>query len=122
MVSLTLTTIASIENFPSVVKLDVVSCPKLKTIGNLFRLDNIRILHCLNLEVLEGVPALDSLILEDTHMETLPGYLQAVNPRSLKLSCGEKLYYSMLPGSSEWSKISHIGIRIIKCSTTGDYR
>ena len=75
----------------------------------LSRLHKIRIIRCPNLEVLEGVPALDSLVLYDATMEALPGYLQAVNPRYLKLNCNKKLYESLSsPGCSEWNKISHI--------------
>jgi len=99
------------ENFPSVVKLYVFDCPELKRITALdSRLQKIRIVRCTKLEVLEGVTAPDSLVLQDTTMETLPGYLRAVNPRYLKLYCNKKLYESSSsPGSSEWDKISHIG-------------
>ena len=76
--------LASVENFPSVVELDVFDCPKLK-----------RIIRCPNVEVLEGVPALDSLVLQDATMEALPGYLPGVNPRYLYLSCNKKLYGSL---------------------------
>jgi len=49
-------------------------------------------------------------------MDTLPEYLQAVNPRYLKLVCKKKLYESSSsPGSSEWDKISHIGRHNIVC-------
>jgi len=109
-----LANLTSVDNFPSVVDLDVFDCPKLKRISGLFRLHKIRIVRCPNLEVLEGVPALDSLRLNDATMETLPAYLPRVNPRYLSLSCNKKLYESLLsPGSSEWNKISHIGKRDI---------
>jgi len=79
-------------------------------------LQKIRIVRCPKLEVLEGVPALDSLVLEDSTMDTLPEYLQAVNPRYLELECNKKLYESSSsPGSSEWDKISHIGRHNIVC-------
>ena len=98
------------ENFPSVVELDVFDCPELKWISSLFMLHKIRIIRCPNVEVLEGVPALDSLVLEDATMEALPGYLTGVNPRYLELVCSMELYESLsLPGSFEWNKISHIG-------------
>jgi hypothetical protein len=72
-------------------------------------LHKIRIVRCPKLEVLEGVPALDSLVLEDTTMEAVPGYLQGLNPRYLNLKCSEKLCKSLLSlGSSEQSKINHI--------------
>ncbi|CAD6255492.1 unnamed protein product [Miscanthus lutarioriparius] len=75
-----------VENIPSVVELDVFDCPELKKITALdSRLQKIRIVRCTKLEVLEGVPALDSLVLEDSTMDTLPEYLQAVNPRYLRM-------------------------------------
>jgi hypothetical protein len=104
-----LTNLTYVENFPSVVELDVFDCPKLKRINMLSRLHKIRIVRCPKLEVLEGVPALDSLVLEDTTMEAVPGYLQGLNPRYLNLKCSEKLCKSLLSlGSSEQSKINHI--------------
>jgi len=96
------------------VDLDVLDCPELKRISGLSRLHKIRIVRCPNMEVLEGVLALDSLRLNDATMETLPAYLPRVNPRNLSLSCNKKLYESLSsPGSSEWNKISHIGKRDI---------
>ncbi|XP_066338633.1 putative disease resistance RPP13-like protein 1 [Miscanthus floridulus] len=110
-----LSNLTHVENFPSVVELDVFDCPKLKRISGLSRLQKIRIVRCTKLEVLEGVTALDSLVLHTT-METLPEYLRAVNPRYLKLECNKKLYESSSsPGSSEWDKISHIGKHNIVC-------
>jgi len=105
-----ITNLASMENFPSVVKLDVFDCPEPKRISGLFTLHKIRIQRCPNMEVLEGVPALDSLVLYDATMEALPGYLPGVNPRYLEVDCSMELYESLsTPGSSEWNKISHIG-------------
>ena len=91
-------------------QLDVFDCPELKRINDLFMLHKIRIVRCPNVEVLEGVPALDSLVLCDATMETLPGFLQVVNLRYLEVGCSMELYESLsTPGSSEWNKISHIG-------------
>ena len=111
-----LTNLTHVENIPSVVKLDVFDCPELKKISGLSMLQKIRIVRCPKLEVLKGVPALGSLELEDPTMDTLPKYLQAVNPRYLELVCNKKLYESSSsPGSSEWDKISHIGKHKIAC-------
>ncbi|XP_066340552.1 putative disease resistance RPP13-like protein 1 [Miscanthus floridulus] len=116
-----LSNLTHVENFPSVVKLDVFDCPELKRIGGLAMLQKIRITRCPKLEVLEGVPALDSLRLEDATMDTLPEYLRAVHPRYLELYCNKKLHESSLsPGSSEWKKISHIGKRDINCIEYSD--
>ncbi|TVU23252.1 hypothetical protein EJB05_25605, partial [Eragrostis curvula] len=103
-----LSNLTCVENFPSVVELDVFDCPELKRISGLSRLQRIRIIRCRKLEVLEGVPALDSLLLEDSALETLPEYLRGVNPRHLELTCSEELCESLSSGSSEWDKISHI--------------
>nr|XP_034606315.1 uncharacterized protein LOC117866262 [Setaria viridis] len=104
-----LNNLTSVENFPSVVELDVFDCPKLKRISGLSRLHKIRIARCPKLEVLQGVPSLDSLLLHDTTMETLPGYLACVNPRFLRLTCSKELHDSIISGSSsECEKINHI--------------
>ncbi|CAL4983590.1 unnamed protein product [Urochloa decumbens] len=109
-----LSNLTSVENFPSVVELGMFDCPKLKRINSLTRLQNIRIIRCPNVEVLEGVPLLYSMELEDRTMETLPVYLRDVNPRYLKLTCSKKLYESIMSGSSsENDKISHIETRDI---------
>ncbi|KAL6653870.1 hypothetical protein ACP70R_008794 [Stipagrostis hirtigluma subsp. patula] len=107
--------LTSVENFPSVVDLDVMDCPELKRISGLSRLQKTRIIRCPNVEVLEGVPVLDSLVLEDTTMDTLPGYLQRVSPRYLHLVCGKNFYDSLFSASSsELEKISHIRSRNIE--------
>jgi len=118
-----LSNLTHVENFPSVVDLDVFDCPELKRFSGLSRLQKIRITItcCPKLEVLEGVPALDSLRLEDATMDTLPEYLRAVHPRYLEMDCNKKLYESSSsPGSSEWKKISHIGKRDINCIEDSD--
>ncbi|WVZ48878.1 hypothetical protein U9M48_000273 [Paspalum notatum var. saurae] len=89
----TLTNITALENFPSVVELYVFDCPELKMISNLSKLQKIRIGRCPNLLVLEGVPALDSMMLEDGGMEALPEYLAAVNPRLLVVAYTQNLRY-----------------------------
>jgi hypothetical protein len=105
-----LTNLTYVENFPSVVELDVFDCPELKRMSGLSGLHKIRIGRCPKLEVLEGVPSLDSLELEDATMEALPEYLQSVHPRYLEVGCSKKLCELLLsPGSSEWNKIRHIG-------------
>jgi hypothetical protein len=98
-----------VDNFPSVVELDVFGCPELKRISYLPMLQKIRIVCRIKQEVLEGVTALDSLVLADTTMDTLPGYLRTVSPRYLELNCNRELCKSLSPGRLEWNKISHIG-------------
>ncbi|XP_066342097.1 putative disease resistance RPP13-like protein 1 [Miscanthus floridulus] len=110
-----LSNLTYIENFPSVVQLKVFDCPKLKRISDLSKLQKIEILYCPNMEVLEGVPSLDSIEMMDGTMETIPEYLTTVTPRYFKLTCSEKLYKSLLTGSSscEYHKIRHIKSRTI---------
>jgi len=66
-----LANLTSVGNLPSVVDLEVHDCPKLKRINGLFRLHKIWIIRCPNMEVLEGVPALDSLRLSDATVTPL---------------------------------------------------
>ncbi|CAL4991886.1 unnamed protein product [Urochloa decumbens] len=109
-----LSNLMSVENFPSVVELNTSICSNLKRISGLSRLQKIYIGHCPNMVVLEMVPSLDRMELEDDTMETLPGYLRDVNPRYLELKCCKKLYEAIMSGSSsERDKISHITKRTI---------
>jgi Leucine-rich repeat (LRR) protein len=109
-----LSNLTAVENFPSLVELDVFDCPELRRISGLSRLHKIRVICCPKLEVLDGVPALDSLELEDGTMEALPGYLTCVSPRFLKLRCSKEVYESIISGSSsECDKIRHIAKRDI---------
>jgi hypothetical protein len=99
--------LTALENFPSLVKLEMFDCPELRRISGHSRLH--KIIRCPKLEVLDGVPALDSLELEDGTMEAPPGYLSCVDPRFLKLTCSMELYKSIISGSSsECDKIRHI--------------
>ncbi|WVZ50383.1 hypothetical protein U9M48_001641 [Paspalum notatum var. saurae] len=106
--------VSSVNNFPSVVELELLNCPKLKKINGFFLVQKITIVHCPNLEVIEGVRVLDILVLEDATMETLPGYLRSVNPRYFYLRCNKKLCEYLVPGTNEWDKICHITTHYIK--------
>ena len=104
---------------PSVVEPDVFDCPKLKRMSGLSRLQKIRIFDCLNVEVVEGVPSLDSLEPKDATMETLPRYLRGADLRYLKVTCSKKLYEieTLLTGTSqEHDMIRHIKSRAMDYS------
>jgi hypothetical protein len=64
-----LTILASVENFPSVVTFDVLCCPKLKKIGGFSKLRKIFIDGCPKLKLLEGVPVLSTMVLDDETWE-----------------------------------------------------
>jgi hypothetical protein len=64
-----LSMLASLENFPSVVELNVLYCPKLKKISGFSMLRKVTISDCPELEVLEGVMVLRSMLLDDEPWE-----------------------------------------------------
>ncbi|KAF7073280.1 hypothetical protein CFC21_078300 [Triticum aestivum] len=100
----------SLENIASLIELQVIENFHLERITNLPRLQKLTITRCPKLKVLEGVPALQRLMLEDDYMETLPEYMGSINPRRLELYCSLALLASMAVAQSglEWDKFSHI--------------
>ncbi|XP_071677530.1 uncharacterized protein [Lolium perenne] len=99
-----------VASFASVVRMEVGPLPDLVRITNLPRLQILRIIYCPKLKVLEGVPALQTLMIDDKDMETLPKYMRGISPMCLELYCSLALLYSIAAGPSgpEWDKFSHI--------------
>lgn len=100
----------SLDNFCSVVELDICFSPELSMISNMPRLQKLTIKICPMLRVLKGVTQLHSLAVEDYEMKTLPGYLQSICPRDLSLDCSLKLLTSISKRADgpEWHKLTNI--------------
>jgi hypothetical protein len=99
------------ENLAGPIEIQVIRCVSIERIGNMPKTQELRIIKCPKLKVLEGMPALRRLVLEDYSMTTLPRYLQDVHPRHLlKIVCDVSLLTSMGGGKSgpEWVKFGHI--------------
>ncbi|KAL6653862.1 hypothetical protein ACP70R_008786 [Stipagrostis hirtigluma subsp. patula] len=87
-----LSRIAAVENFPSVVELEVHRCPSLKAIRGFGKLQTVTIVSCPVLEELEAGSALDTVELADPAMKTLPEYLRDLKPRILQVyACHPRL-------------------------------
>jgi len=99
-----------LENFPSLVELEVRGSPNLERITNLPSLLKLTIINCSKLKLLESIPALERLVLEDYTMETLPEYTRDIKPRHFQLDYRVWLLTQLAVGQSgtEWDKFSHV--------------
>ncbi|KAL6654474.1 hypothetical protein ACP70R_007939 [Stipagrostis hirtigluma subsp. patula] len=103
------TMITAVENFPSVVELDVRRCPSLKAIRGFGKLQTVIIVSCPALEELEAGSALDTVQLFDPAMDTLPEYLRGLKPRILEvIDCHQKLH-DLLLSCSDYSSADYLG-------------
>ncbi|KAF7105354.1 hypothetical protein CFC21_106172 [Triticum aestivum] len=99
-----------LENFPFVVELRVHGIPDLERITNFPNMQKLTITKCQKLKVLECIPALVRLVLEDYAMEKLPEYMRYIKPMHLQLFCRPWLLASVAAGQSglEWDKFRHV--------------
>ncbi|KAL6843171.1 hypothetical protein ACP4OV_026884 [Aristida adscensionis] len=113
----------SVENFPSLVELDVSCCHELTGITNLPNLHKLSINGCPVLEVLTGVPELRRLFLGDHNMSRLPRYLCHLNLAHLTLCCDLPVLCSMALGNNtpEWIMFQNIQ-RVEAYDHDGKYR
>lgn len=101
----------SLENFLSVVELDLGNIDELAMISNLPKLQKLGISYCRKLKTLKDMDALRRLHVRVSRWENqLPVYLQTVKPSHLLLTSNLEVLTSMAEGesSSEWDKFSHI--------------
>ncbi|CAM0953221.1 unnamed protein product [Alopecurus aequalis] len=118
--------VSSLENFASVVDLDLFDIPCLTMISNFPKLQKLEIKYCPNLESLEEMNALRRLVLELVYkQERLPLFLQTIKPSHLQLNCRLASLASMAAGKSgaEWENFSHIqNVEAYSNLETGDNR
>ncbi|KAM3310081.1 hypothetical protein ACQJBY_031024 [Aegilops geniculata] len=101
----------SVEDFASVVELNLSGLPDLTRISNFPKLRKLEIYCCGKVESLEEMDALQRLVLTVHYSESqLPSYLQTVQPSHLLLDCWPGILLSMALGESgsEWAKFSNI--------------
>ncbi|CAL4943781.1 unnamed protein product [Urochloa decumbens] len=102
--------LASVENFPSLVKLCSYNNPRLERISNNPSLQCIDISNCTALEELDGLTSLQSLVWEDLDAEALPQYLREAKLKKLRVDCSRSLLklIALQDESAEWGKIKHV--------------
>lgn len=102
----------SIDGFCSVVQLHVSSNFKLERISDLPKMESLTVSRCPKLNILQRLPALQSMELNDQEMERLPDCLRDLPAklRHLRITCNLDLLtlISRGKGTPEWEKIKHI--------------
>uniref|UniRef100_A0A0E0BJ21 Uncharacterized protein n=1 Tax=Oryza glumipatula TaxID=40148 RepID=A0A0E0BJ21_9ORYZ len=102
----------SVDGFCSVVQLHVSSNFKLERISDLPKMESLTVSRCPKLNILQRLPALQSMELNDQEMERLPDCLRDLPAklRHLRITCNLDLLtlISRGKGTPEWEKIKHI--------------
>lgn len=93
--------ITTVENFPSVVELDVRVCPSLEVIRSFPSMQRVTVMSCPKLQVLECGPAMHTMVLSDATMKELPEYVRDLKPRVLRLDCHPKLRHLLSSSNSD---------------------
>ncbi|XP_047063159.1 putative disease resistance protein RGA3 [Lolium rigidum] len=73
-----------IMNLPALKQLRVQRNPLLTRISNLERLEDLHVLHCLRLEVVQGVPSLRNVHSDERNLTELPHWLRPQEPFMLR--------------------------------------
>ncbi|CAL4982980.1 unnamed protein product [Urochloa decumbens] len=101
----------SLENFASVIELELCKNPNLERLVNLPILQKLVINTCPKMKVLESMPAVQRIELVDHDMEATPEGMRNMNPRHLQLECSLEMLTAMAEGRKsglEWENLSHI--------------
>ncbi|XP_078153217.1 putative disease resistance protein RGA3 [Carex rostrata] len=100
-----------VEKLPSIKEIRVSNNLILERFSNLPSISHILIKKCPNLQTLEDLKALQSMVLIDFEMETLPDYLATITLQKLTVGCSEELLLKIARergSGSEWSIFKHI--------------
>ncbi|KAJ1294110.1 hypothetical protein BS78_01G121000 [Paspalum vaginatum] len=99
--------LVSVENFPSLIDLQLGDNPRLERISDISSLKLILIKRCQSLKELDGLQSLQSLKWSDLGAEALPLYLRVVKLNKMRMDCSLSLLklIALQDDSSEWGKV-----------------
>ncbi|GJN07446.1 hypothetical protein PR202_ga25279 [Eleusine coracana subsp. coracana] len=101
----------AIDNIPSLIELEIRENSKLKMISNLRRLEDLKVINCLLLDIVQGVPSLRAVLLNGRKSAKFPQWLQPEKPfmlRRLEIVGNEVLLDSCSSATApHWSVIQN---------------
>ncbi|GJN32311.1 hypothetical protein PR202_gb20809 [Eleusine coracana subsp. coracana] len=101
----------AIDNIPSLIELEIRENSKLKMITNLRRLEDLKVINCLLLDIVQGVPSLRAVLLNERKSAKFPEWLQPEKPfmlRRLEIVGNEVLLDSCSSATApHWSVIQN---------------